>query len=308
MTERRSSLVATCDQWVRARHLDTSVNGSPAALTLSWEEPGDPGAPGSEGSCAARGLAADRLCRVYRLGPRWLDRLAVGPTAGGLDYAALGSPVRILGGSETTPTPVSSFSGAPPPALVDATGIAVDADDRLFLADRGRREIAVLDLWSRRTLRLVGTSTPGAPARHPLGLAADGRTVLAVVRQPAGLLRLTATRGPSEVPLPGRDAVPPDAEPTRVAVLPGGAPVVLWQEPDGSGWLTAGDRPAEPVGAASDVAVDDEGAVVVAPCAGAGAQLRRLVPTATGWTRALPLDAARYDGSGIVVDGRRRDR
>ena len=34
--------------------------------------------------------------------------------------------------------------------------------------------------------------------------------------------------------------------------------------------------------------------------------LRRLVPTATGWIRALPLDAVGYDGSGVVAtaDGR----
>ena len=138
MTVRRSSMVATCDQWVRAHHLDTAVNGAPVALTLAWDEPGDPGPPPPEATCLARGVAVDRLCRVYRLGPTWLDRLAVGPTRAGLDYAALPAPVRILGG--TTAQPVGpGFSAAPEPALLDATGLAVDADDRLFLADRGHR-------------------------------------------------------------------------------------------------------------------------------------------------------------------------
>jgi phage tail-like protein len=134
-----------------------------------------------------------------------------------------------------------------------------------------------------------------------MGLAADGAVVWAVVRGPAGLLRLTATRGPDEAALPpGFDDLPPGSEPARVAVLADHVPVVLWHDPDGAGWLTAGGRAPRLVGAASDIAVDHEGAVVVAPCAG-GDWLHRLVPTADGWTRTQPLDARGYDGSGIVV-------
>jgi phage tail-like protein len=309
MPARRSSLVATCDQWVRAHHFQTAVDGAPGALTLSWREPGDPGPPdpSPQGGCAARGLAVDRLCRVYRLRSQTVERLVVGPTRHGLDYAAMRDPVVIMGAAETAgDSPVAAeFRSRGEPDLSDATGIAVDADDRLFVADRGRRHIAVVDLWSRRTLRTIGTAVPGAPDRHPLGLAAAGRLVLAVLREPAGLLRLTATRGPEELELPGVAQVPAGSQPSRVAVLSTGDPVVLWHAPDGAGWLTAPGRPAERLGGASDIAVDAEGAVVVAPCAasgpGHGTALRRVVPTAGGWTRALPLDATGYDGSGIVV-------
>ena len=297
---RTASMVASCDQWVRARHHGTAVDGSPGALTLSWTEPADPG-PGAGAGCVSRGLAVDRLCRVYRLLPHSVERLAVGPTRYGLDYATLAPPVPVVG-REPRPTPAADFRLRPEPELLDGTGIAVDADDRIFLADRGRRWIAVLDLWSRRTLRTV--PVPGLP----MGLAAAGRVVYAVVREPAALLRLTATRGPEPAVLPG--GAPAGAQPSRVAALPDGAPVVLWHAPDGTGWLTLAGRPAEPVGGASDLAVDAGGAVIVAPCpvppGGPRAMLRRLVPTATGWIRALPLDAVGYDGSGVVAtaDGR----
>jgi phage tail-like protein len=294
---RTASLIATCDQWSRAWHEGTAVDGSPGALTLSWTEAADPGpAPGA--GCLSRGLAMDRLCRVYRLRRQAVERLAVGPTRSGVDYARLGAPVQLIG-RPPEPALGADFRLRPEPELLDGTGIAVDADDRLFLADRGRRQIAVLDLWSRRTLRTVPV------AGRPMGLAAAGRVVYAALREPAALLRLTATRDPEPADLSG--AAPAGSEPSRVALLPDGTPVVLWHAPDGSAWLTAADRPAEPLGGASDIAVDATGAVVVAPCpAAAGgppAALRRLVATAGGWTRTLPMDAAGYDGSGIVATG-----
>lgn len=297
---RRSSLVATCDQWARASHLRTAVDGAPGAVTLSWSEPEEPPGEG-RGACPAPGLAVDRLCRVYRLGRQTLERLVVGPTAGGIDYARMWDSVVVLGGVGGPGPAGASFEPLPEPELVDATGIAVTDDDRLFVADRGHRHIAVIDLWSRRTLRTVRTG-----GREPMGLAAHGAVVHAVVRRPAGLLRLTATRGPEEVaPAGGVADLPPGSEPSRVAVGTDGVPIMLWHDPDGAGWLVAGGRPAHRVGGASDIAVDHEGAVVVAPCAGDD-WLRRLVPTATGWTRTLPLDARGHDGSGIVTtaDGR----
>jgi phage tail-like protein len=342
MLARSASLVASCDQWVRARHQGTAVDAAPGAVTLSWTEPPDPG-PGGAAGCLARGLAVDRLCRVYRLRAHSVERVAIGPTGRGLDYALLPAPVPVVGAEPVAGPAPAEFTPRSEPALADGTGIAVDADDRLFLADAGRHQVAVLDLWSRRTLRSV--PVPG----RPMGLAATGRVVYAVVREPPGLLRLTATRGPEPAPLPGLEpptpaaapgpwrrcepgavAPPPAAapvlaaglpagsQPSRVAVLADGSPVVLWHAPDRTGWLAAAGRPVEPVGGASDIAVDTEGAVVVASCpappggsfggpsGGPPAALRRLVPTAAGWTPALPLDAAGYDGSGIVAtaDGR----
>ncbi len=251
-----------------------------------------PARPSRECRARPAELATDRLCRIYRLTPTTVERLLVGPTARGLDYAALPDPVVLVDD-------------------VDPVGIAVDDDDRLFLADAGTRSIAVLDLWSRRLLRTVAVATPARPQRRPAGLAAHGGVVFAVVQEPEGLLRLTATRGPEELPLTRPTGLPADAVPARVSVLPDGEPVLLWLDATGRGWLQAGDRDAFDVGGASDLVVDADGAVVVAPCPTGGATwLRRFVPGAdrgpNGWSRAHPLDAGGYDGSGLVLtrDGR----
>jgi phage tail-like protein len=93
-----------------------------------------------------------------------------------------------------------------------------------------------------------------------------------------------------------------------VAVLDDGTPVVLLTEPSGEGWLVAAGREPRAVGPASDIAVDAEGIVVVAPCPADGQHLAlsRYAPTGGGWTPSPPLDATGYDGNGVVVtrDGR----
>ena len=308
---RPQSLVASCDQWLRATHDGTAVMGPDAELMLSWNEPGAPSEeePAGVGPCLARGLGVDRLCRLYRLGSDLLERIALGATASGIDYSLLGEPTVVIAAPTAPPSPGPDFEPVPVAALEDAVGLAVDGDDRLFLADRATRSISVLDLWSRRLLRQVVVATLSHPERHPMGLAARDGVVLAAVRAPSGLLRLTASRGPEELPLPDAVAdLPPDAEPARVSVLRGGVPVVLFQDPTGASWLVSGRRPARAVGRASDIAVDATGAVVVAPCPGdpGAGMLRRLAPTAAGWNREEPLDAAGYDGRGIVAtaDGR----
>ena len=309
---RPSSLVATCDSWVRASHHQTAVEGSRGELTLTWSDP-DPVLPEGGVACLTRGLAADRLCRVYRLRPGGIDRTAVGPTAAGLDYVTLPEPVTIVGAVPAAGEPTADFQTARQSPLVDAVGIAIDANDRLFVADAGGGSgdgsIHVLDLWSRRLLRSVAVATPTHPSRIPAGLAVGVDWVFAAVRNPAGLLRLSATRGPVEVDLPPSVGVlPAGAEPRRVAVLPDGSPVVLFVDPGGDGWLVAGTRPPHDVGPASDIAVDADGAVVIAPCPRpeGRATFRRVVADGNAWTRAHPLDATGYDGTGVVVtpDGR----
>ena len=309
---RPASLVATCDQWVRATHAGTAVDGGDSGdgvLTLSWTTSSLPRPP--SGTCLARGLATDRLCRIYRLGPGVVERLAVGPAADGLDYSALPEPVLLLGHrAGASVEPGSEFAATTPAAALDPVGVAVDGDDRMFLADGATASVSVIDLWSRRLLRTVRVDTPTHPRRTPVGLAGRGGIVEVAVREPAGLLRITATRGPVEIGLPTSfDDLPAGTEPTRVTLLRCGTPVLLACAPDGTCWLLAGTRPAEPLGPTSDIVVDVDGVVVVAPCPAPDSGrsvLRRLVPTPTGWSRSTPLDATGYDGGGLVLtrDGR----
>jgi phage tail-like protein len=309
VTGRAAAMVAGCDSWVRASHAGTAVEGLGGELTLTWAEPEPVDGPG--GGCIARGLAVDRFCRVYRASADSVERLAVGPTATGLDHDALLEPVTIVGGSDVPNVSAADFHGSSEVGAGDLVGIAVDGDDRLFLADAATGAISVLDLWSRRLLRSVPVASPRRPSRLPGGLATvpGGDAVLAVVRRPAGLLRLSATRGPTEQPLPDAAAdLPADAEPRRVAVLPNGNPVVLYADAAGDGWLVTDGRPPLEVGPASDVAVDLDGVVVLSPCPaaegaveGSGGLLRRSALVGDGWARVGPLDVAGYDGSGIVV-------
>lgn len=306
---RPASLVGTGESWRRCALAGTTVDGR-GALTLDWEVDAAP--PSPPGGCVARGLAVDRMCHVYRLVDCAVERLLLGSTDRGLDYARMPDPVRFLGGpavadapagGEPTSDVTGEFTGefkvAAPPPVLDPVGIAVDGQDRLILADSAARSIAVVDLWGRRVIRTIRLN------RRPGGLAARAGVVFAVVTSPGGLLRLTATTEPVEVPL----SLPPGTEPVRVAVLPDGQPVVLATDPAGEGWLVTEDRPPLAVGGASDLAVDADGAVVVAPCPGPVGErllLRRFVPEPTGWSDEHPLDATGYDGGGIVLtrDGR----
>ncbi|MDH3299298.1 MAG: phage tail protein [Acidimicrobiia bacterium] len=312
---RKASLVATCDQWVRASHDRTAVDGADGVLMLSWDPPDPVPAPDGE-DCLARGLATDRLCRIYRLGATRVDRQMVGSTAAGLDYGRLPDPVVIIGDpsapDEHVPGP--DFTAQPNSDVVDGVGIAIDDDDRLYVADRASRTISVLDLWSRRLMRTIRTDVPGAPDRHPVDVAAapDG-TVWALLDGAGpggpGLLRFSATRGPTDQPVPASvDDLPPGAVPARLAILADGTPVVTFNDPAGGSWILAGSREPRLIGRISDIVVDNEAAVVIAPCPSpdGSATLRRLTPTDDGWTRSPPLDATGYDGTGLVVtrDGR----
>ncbi|WP_250002264.1 phage tail protein [Actinoplanes sp. M2I2] len=311
MPERPVSAVLTCDQWVRGRHEDTAVEAVPpgtpypVALTLTWQD-ADP-APWSEaGGPVPRGSAVDRLCRVYRLDRRSVARLAVGDVRDGLDYARMPAEVTVIGADPGPALPGAEFSPRPGVPVMEGAGIAVDADDRLFLADGGRREITVLDLWSRRLLRRIPVASSGHPARTPIGLAARNRDVVAVVAGPPGLLSVSARRELAELPAPdGAAALPAGAAPRRVAITVSGEVVTLWAGAGGQAWLVAGGRAPLAVDGARDLVVsDDEDLVVLAPGRaddGGQAPLHRVLVTATGWVRTQPLDARGYDGRGLVA-------
>ena len=97
--------------------------------------------------------------------------------------------------------------GDPDPVLQEPRGLAVDFDNRLFIAESAAKRILIFDLWNRRLLRRV--FVPG----HPLDLAIKGNSVLAVLASPAALVQMEAHTGPRPLILP-----PGVADPARVAV------------------------------------------------------------------------------------------
>jgi phage tail-like protein len=294
------AVIRTEDQWVRAAHDGTVIDLETGGVELDWTEtPGpagtDPAPPG--------GLAFDSACRLYRSRPdvgrierrRWpagaatgpAEDLVVAPTPGALgDFAAHESP----------------------PPLRDPRALAVDVDDRLFIAEAGARRVLVLDLWSGRLLERV----PLAAA--PLDLAAGSRWVWVLLEGDAGVVRMHARGSLLDRALPSLPTpVPTGAAVRRLARGDGDTLWLLVGDAADRAWavelLDAGGE-LRPTGVvldadrASDLELDGDGALVVARAA--EETFLRYGHTETGWVRGGSLAARGYDGAGIVrtPDGR----
>ncbi len=295
------ALVRTIDQWARCSHRDTAVLAS-GEVSLAWVDPEREDVAGplpDRGS----GLAFDSSCVLYH-GARpegRIERLLwAAVDAFGLPTAQP-QPVALL--HRSAEGPVGDFSTAEPSAaFVDPLSLAVDDDDRLFVADGATGRILVFDLWSRRLLRRVVVPGAGGQALVPLDLACRGRTVWAVARGLDGALRMEARRGSVLVDLPtGPADLPPEASVRRVAVSPAGELFVLYRDAGGAAWVVgAGTHQVVRVGGATDVEFDGDGALVVAREPGAD-----FLRVRAGFAD-MPLKARGYDGRGIVrtPDGR----
>jgi phage tail-like protein len=101
---------------------------------------------------------------------------------------------------------------AKPTGLDQPRAVAVDQDERLFIAEAGARRILIYDLWSNRLLRQVQL------AAEPVDLVAHGRKVYALLASPPGLIELSARSGlrtlawPMEITAPARFALSPKGE------------------------------------------------------------------------------------------------
>src|SRR5690606_18112630 len=141
-------------------------------------------------------------CRLYRSVP---DAGTVEKTLWKLGRPFASPPAVELFESEL---PVAGGDFAPvDPAngpLIEPRGLAVDIDDRLFVAETGRGRVLVYDLWSRRLLRAIATP----PGTRPLDLAVDGRTVYATLDGTGGLLRFSARDDAETVELPPEALLP----------------------------------------------------------------------------------------------------
>lgn len=302
------ALLHTRDQWMRAAHDDTFIDPDTGGVTLAWEQPATVDLPGVEAPPPPGGLAFDAECRLYHAVP-----------SGGRVERVLWAGVDPLGPRSPEREPLDLFERTPedrggefelPAAasapLVDPRGLAVDGDDRLFVAEAGRRTVLVFDLWSRRLLRRVALAPLGS-GPIPLDLAADGRTVWVLVDRPPGLVRMKARGAVERRPLSAVAAnVPAGARPVRLAVSPRGDLFVLLRDGAGETWIaTARPRTvALRVAGATDLEFLDAETLVVARRPGETFAVFR-------WEDGdlladEPLAARGYDGGGIVrtPDGR----
>jgi phage tail-like protein len=302
------ALIRTEDQWLRASHDRTALEGE--VVQLYWREEKaesvDADEPFSE---RGAGLAFDGHCRLYHSVPQEgrVERL-------------LWAAQNPLEPQTTQPVPINLFetdtegqlgdfalSGDKPAALIRPRGLAVDADERLFVADAGAKRILIYDLWSNRLLRRVEL------AAEPFDLASSGRTIYALLSSPPGLFKLGAREEPQALTLPDEmDA------PARIAVSPGGELFILehagLQEARVVNYSTPGN--VIPVGFATDIEFQVGDRMLTQACGGdqevlvvarrPGEDFRRFCIGENRVTELPPLKARGYDGLGCVrvPDGR----
>jgi phage tail-like protein len=306
------ALIRTNDQWRRVAHDHTALDGE--VVSLAWvheetvsggETPLPPGA----------GLAFDSQCRLYHSAPAQgqVERL-LWASEDPLHATTAQETVLELFDAEVEPD-LGDFIRADKPlgALAEPRGLAVDEEDRLFIAEAGARRLLIYDLWSRRLLRRVPVTG------QPLDLVAQGRTVFVLLSSPPGLLRLEARTAPRPLALP-----PTITQPTRLAISSTGELFILEKAGGPDARIVSLSRPNDPIEipGASDIELQPRAAVAATALdSSLSSTAQELILVAarrpkedflrfhlseTDVTEISPLKGRDYDGSGIVCtpDGR----
>jgi phage tail-like protein len=285
------ALLRSGDQWVRSSFEQTYLDLFQGIVELAWttttaesEAPAPP---------IGAGLAFDNECRLYHSvpGAGRVERLLWAALDLSVPAASQPAPMDLF--ESQTAEAIGDFTSAnPPPALSEPRGLAVDVNDRLFIAESGADRILVYDLWSERLLQR--TALPAGS--RPTDLAAHGIDVYAVLAGAKQIVRLTARSVPSPFALP-----PGCTQPSRIAVSPAGHIAILEQAgtPGAHVWFADKGFPDFSVALATDLEWESESVLVVARQPGADF-LRYEI--AAGEMDQLPsLRARSYDGLGIVA-------
>ena len=293
MSERRpNALLRSGDQWRRCGHDATFLDLSRGVVELAWTPPMAADAHAGTPALGA-GLAFDGHCRlVHSL-----------PDAGRVERVRW-SAIDLAAPAAAQPAPSDLFDALPPqsvgdfqlrmPAapLIEPRGLAVDAEERLFVAETGADRILVYDLWDERLVQQIALP---AGAR-PTDLAAHGLLVFAVLAGSGRIVSLGARGAQQALALPAGCE-----QPSKVAVSPAGQVAVLARAGGAAarvGFLDAG-RAGFGAPGATDIEWESDSVLVVAQQAGADFLRLRIAPGA----RELlpPLRARAYDGLGIVA-------
>lgn len=290
------ALLRTGDQWMRCSFDETSLDPqtgivSLASTTASAEST-------SEAPAVGGGLAFDRECRLYHSvakrtdgSPDRVERLlwkAFDPLSATQDQ----TPLNLFGGGAAQRHGDFSAPNAASP-LAEPRGLAVDQNDRLFVAERGNNRILVYDLWSDRLIRRVGLADGAGPA----DLAAHRDDVYAVLAGAHQIVRLTASSGPQPFTLPAGCT-----EPSRIAISPAGQIAILERmgTADARVWFVNAAFPSVAVAMATDVEWESESVIVVARQPKADFPRYRLVAGNPPVVLAS-LRGRDYNGLGIVA-------
>ncbi len=211
------ALIRTHDQWLRASHTNTALEGE--VVQLYWaDDETKSGDEDKEFTELGAGLAFDERCRLYHSVPgegrvermHWAAHDPLQPA----EFQK--APVDLF--ETEVPEEFGDFvlSGPAQTQVLGPVGLAVDDDDRLFVAESGAKRILIYDLQTKRLLRTVQL------AAKVTDLVASGRTIYGLLVQPPGLVKLTARTEPQTLELPAEIS-----KPARLAISPGGELFVL---------------------------------------------------------------------------------
>ena len=292
MSERRPfALLRSGDQWLRCSHDATYLDLTSGIVELAWHTT----TASVEGDAPAlgAGLAFDSGCRLLHSLPDAgrVERLlwaAFDPAA-----AVVEQPVPVdLFEAGATPALGDFHVALPAAPLAEPRGLAVDANDRLFVAETGADRILVYDLWDERLLQ----RTQLAAGARPSDLAVHGLQVYAVLSGTHQVVRLAARTVPVAIDLP-----PGCTQPSRIAIAPGGQVAILADAGAAAAhvWFVDARYPDFDAPHASDLEWESDTVLVVARQP--GADFLRLRVEAGLSDLLPPLRARGYDGLGIVV-------
>jgi phage tail-like protein len=292
MSERRpNAILRSGDQWMRCSHESTFLDFSHGVVELAWTT--STATSDADAPAIGAGLAFDAHCRL-------MHSL---PDAGRVERVRW-SAIDLAVPAATQPAPVDLFDALPPQAvghfhlptpaapLVEPRGLAVDADERLFVAETGADRVLVYDLWDERLVQQIALPA----GSRPTDLAAHDLRVLAVLAGSGRIASLGARGTQQEFALPAGCE-----QPSRVAVSPAGRIAVLARAGGAAarvGFADAGLAGFE-APHATDIEWESESVLVVAQQP--GADFLRLQFDGGSREQLPPLRARAYDGLGIVA-------
>ncbi|MEO8333809.1 MAG: phage tail protein [bacterium] len=286
------SLIRDGDQWVRSSFDRTFLDYEHGIVELAWttktlENEATATTPGA-------GLAFDNECRLYHSLPDagavervlWAARDVLAPSGGAAAASAFfaAAATGALGDFASAGTQST---------LREPRGLAVDENDRLFVAESANGQVLVYDLWSERLLRRV---TFGG--ERPTDLSAHGAFVWVVLAASGRVAKLTAGGGPDDVALPAGCT-----NPSRIAVSTDGSIALLCDAATATAqvWIIDGaGKPSETFGEPFATDVEWESTSVLVIARRPGADFIRLRVGQPARELVGPLRARGYDGLGIV--------
>jgi phage tail-like protein len=284
------ALLRTGDQWVRCSFDRTYLDPDSGIVELAWTtttvETETPAPP------LGAGLAFDNECRLYHTIPEQgrVDRLLWKITDPSAPIEDQPPSFNLIEGEPSEPIgDFKSIEGGGP--LNEPRGVAVDVNERLFIAETAADRILVFDLWSDRLLRRV--VIPGA---RPTDLAAHGNDVYVVLSANREIVRMTARSGPHPFAMPAGCT-----EPSRIAVSCCGHIAILEKSGSGDAHVWFDEKAVPDIAApfATDIEWESDSIIVIARRPGADFLRYEVSP---GESAQLPsLRARGYDGMGIVA-------